>query len=356
MLTQPIHTVYGGAHLFRRDTRDKLGRIAWRTFVEHQALLPVSEEIRARVRQKLLTKPVEDLRIDFEDGYGFRAQEEEDGHAVNAAKEVATGLKEGTLPALLGIRTKPLEPHSRERALRTLRLFFDTLHGDVPPHFVVALPKVRTPEQLSELCAAVPDVAVEIMCETPQALGNLNAICEAGQGRCRAVHFGPYDFTASCGVLASGLRHPLCDHARNAMLVSLAGTGLWLSDGPTGTLPTGDAGQVRQAWETQWLDVRHSLATGFYQGWDLHPAQIPLRCAAVFSFFTEQAPAAGARLRNFIGASAQATRVGAAFDDAATALGLRLLFLRGLHCGAFTEEDVKAHTGLAPVELETLRF
>ena len=34
-------------------------------------------------------------------------------------------------------------------------------------------------------------------------------------------------------------------------------------------------------------DVRHSLRHAYYQGWDLHPAQLPTRYAAVYSFFLE---------------------------------------------------------------------
>jgi len=60
-----------------------------------------------RVLEKLKREPVEDFRIDFEDGYGNRPDAEEDGHAESAALEVARGMQEGSLPPFIGIRIKP---------------------------------------------------------------------------------------------------------------------------------------------------------------------------------------------------------------------------------------------------------
>src|SRR5687768_3734442 len=78
---QPIHTVYGGAHLFKADTAARLGATALRVLEEHapdpQTLASVldispeaAERVHARVRDKLMHEPVEDFRLDFEDGYG----------------------------------------------------------------------------------------------------------------------------------------------------------------------------------------------------------------------------------------------------------------------------------------------
>src|SRR5215813_2388081 len=108
MLTQPTHTVYGGAHLFRHNVTAKLGRIALDTLHLYSDLIAVSDSVITRVEAKLKREPVEDLRIDFEDGYGIRGDEEEDRHAAAAAGEVASGLEAGTLPAYTGIRIKPL--------------------------------------------------------------------------------------------------------------------------------------------------------------------------------------------------------------------------------------------------------
>lgn len=329
---QPIHTVYGGAHLFRHDVAAKLGRIALRALDEHRDLIPASPEILEAVEQKLRRDAVEDFRIDFEDGYGYRSDDEEDKHAEAAAEEVLRGMDAGTLPARLGIRIKALTRESRARAIRTLDCFFDTLRGEVPDGFVVCLPKASTPEQVAEFQGIVSEwgeeLAIELMVETPEALRSLNEFVDAAGPRCRAVHFGPYDFTASCGIVASaqGLRHPLCDYARNTMIVALAGRGIWLSDGPTATLPTGTRDEIAHAWRLQWDDVRHALACGFYQGWDLHPAQITLRYAAVFSYFESNLEKMKVRRDNFQNAREQATRVGAAFDDAATARGLDNFF------------------------------
>ena len=90
-----------------------------------------AEKIRARVADKLRREPVEDFRIDFEDGYGNRQDEEEDGHAQSAAKQVALGLDAGTLPPFIGIRIKPLSNELHGRSLRTLDIFVtDVGHGD----------------------------------------------------------------------------------------------------------------------------------------------------------------------------------------------------------------------------------
>ncbi|HUQ94278.1 MAG TPA: hypothetical protein VM120_21540 [Bryobacteraceae bacterium] len=358
---QPVQTLYGGAHRFRHDTAGKLGRHAVRVLEDHHGLLAAGPDLLTRVRAKLQKAAIEDFRIDFEDGYGCRSDDEEDTHAVMAAKEVAQGVKAGTLPQFLGIRCKPFSEQSRTRSLRTLRLFFEAA-GELPRNFTVTLPKVTAEEQVSSLCQALVKldraVSVELMVETPEALRNLRSLVAAAGPRCRGAHFGPYDFTSSCGVMAGsqGLRHPLCTHARNQMVIELAGTGVWLSDGPTSVLPIGAAEQISLAWKTQWDDIRHALSTGFYQGWDLHPAQLPVRYAAIFSFFLDSLPLVSSRLKNFIAQSAQATRIGGTFDDAATAQGLRIFFLRALGCGAITEAELREHSGLSAAELEQLRF
>ena len=113
---------------------------------------------------------------------------------------------------------------------------------------------------------------------------------------------------------------------------------------------------MHRAWKLHYDDVRDSLMRGFYQGWDLHPAQLVTRYAAVFAFFLEGLDAAGARLHNFIGKAAQATLVGSDFDDAATGQGLLNYFLRGINSGAVTEEETAERTGLTIDELRTRSF
>src|SRR6266566_3591172 len=162
---QPVHTVYGGSHLFKSDTTKKLGDLALKalsqyapnatTFAEAIGIDPsVSETVYGRVQEKLKREAVEDFRIDFEDGYGIRADAEEDGHAAQAAQECAKGLKNGTLSPFIGIRIKSLSGELAPRALRTLDIFLTNLGGKLPPNFVVTLPKITAPEQVATLVAA----------------------------------------------------------------------------------------------------------------------------------------------------------------------------------------------------------
>ena len=112
---------------------------------------------------------------------------------------------------------------------------------------------------------------------------------------------------------------------------------------------------MHRAWKIHFDHVRHSLVHAYYQGWDLHPAQLPTRYAAVYSFFLEGLEAASRRLKSFTEKAAQATLLGDVFDDAATGQGLLNFFLRGLGCGAITEEEAAA-TGLSLDEMKTRSF
>jgi citrate lyase beta subunit len=388
---QPIHTVYGGAHLFKADTARRLGATALRVFKEQGpdaetlgsvlGLEPASAtRVHARVIEKLEREPVEDFRLDFEDGYGNRPDAEEDGHAESAAVEVATGAKLGTLPPFVGIRIKNLGHELRERALRTTHLFLERLlketDGRIPPNFVVTLPKITHRGQVGILVDTFTKIEtvyrlppgmlrMELMVETPQSIFDehgavaLPGLIAEGRGRITAAHFGTYDYTASLGITASHqhMRHPACDFARSVMQVALAGTDVWLSDGATNVLPVGtDRGAIHRAWRLHYDDIRHSLTNAFYQGWDLHPAQLVTRYAAVYAFFLESLDAASERLLNFIAKAAQATLVGEVFDDAATGQGLLNYFLRALNCGAVREEEIGKLTGLTLEELRSGSF
>lgn len=388
---QPVHTVYGGAQLFAADTAPKIGAVARRALEQHApdaaALAAVlgwpagtlAARVHERVAAKLAREPVEDFRIDFEDGYGNRPDAEEDGHAVSVAGEVASGLAAGTLPPFIGIRVKPLNEELRERSIRTLDLFLTALlektGGRLPPNFVVTVPKVTIREQVTYVVGALEQLErglglaagalrFELMIETPQIIiasdGTclLPALVQAGAGRVTAAHFGTYDYTAGLSITAAHqrMRHQACDFAKHAMQVSLAGSGVWLSDGSTTMMPVGEREAVHAAWKLHYDDVMHSLAGGFYQGWDLHPAQLVTRYAAVFAFFLSGVDAAGARLRNFVQKAAQATLVGSDFDDAATGQGLLNYFLRGINCGAVSEDETLAMTGLTLAELRGRSF
>ena len=400
---QPVHTVYGGAHLFKSDTAVRLGSLALRsletyapdakTFAEALELPPaLAETIYERVLEKLNREAIEDFRIDFEDGYGTRPDEEEDGHTVIAAEEVAKGLEAGTLPPFIGIRIKTFSEELHVRSIRTLDLFLSTLveatKGRVPENFVVTLPKIVSPAQVSTLADIFDELEprlnlpknslkMEMMVETTQSIinergeANLPQMLDAARGRCVAAHFGTYDYTASCSITAAyqDMLHPACDFARNMMQVCFGGTGIWLSDGATNIMPVAphrgelsaqqqaeNRAVVHRAWKLHYAHIRHSLANAFYQGWDLHPAQLPTRYAAVYTFFLEGLETASERLSNFVAKAAQATLVGDVFDDAATGQGLLNYFLRAINCRALTEQEALDLTGLSLEELRSGSF
>jgi len=439
---QPVHTVYGGAHLFRWDTALRLGQAARQTFASYgsdplrfargiglyedaagaDAAQGTSERLQARferdpeqlrreqpaawlafavherVLKKLEREPVEDYRIDFEDGFGARSDAEEDSAAEAAAREVARGMLEHSLPPFIGIRIKCFNEEWTRRSARTLELFLGTLlaetGGKLPEPFLITLPKVTLPEQpralvrlleLLEQRHQLPPglLKMEIMVELTQAVLGPDGRCplpellRACQGRCFGAHLGTYDFTASCDITAAyqAMRHPLCDLAKGMMVLAYAGTGIFLSDGATNVLPvvphrlSGDgAGQhlsneqvtenfaaIYKAWRLYQGNVRHSLEGAFYQGWDLHPAQLPVRYAATYAFFLEGLAPAAERLSNFIQKAAQATLVGDVFDDAATGQGLLNYFVRAFHCGAITEKEL-GQTGLTLDEFRLRSF
>jgi citrate lyase beta subunit len=350
MPREAVHVVYGGAHLFRAGLAEKLGRAAQRALDTHggQQALGVSTEVFERVLSKLRTDPVEDYRIDFEDGYGYRSDEEEDREAERCAAELTPDVR-------AGVRIKPLSPRSRERALRTLNLFLDRAAGRLPEDFVITLPKADRPEQVAGLVQLTRGLAIELMIETPAAVRDPKSFVDAARGACVAVHFGAYDYLSACGIPLPDqhLLHPACEDARGRMRLALAGTGVRLFDGVTNVLPAGaDTAAVQDAWKLHMRHVRHALAAGFFAGWDVHPAQIPARLAAVYDYFHRHAGQMAARLRNFLDEAAQATRIGSVFDDIATGQGLLTFFVRAWSCGAFAESEVRERTGLA---LEDLR-
>jgi hypothetical protein len=404
---QPVHTVYGGAHLFRSDVARKLGTAALKALDDYapdadalaQAIdiaPAIAARIRPRVVEKLTREPVEDFRIDFEDGFGYRPDAEEDDYALAAAEQVAAGLAEETLPPALGIRIKPLSEELKGRSLRTLDLFLTRLlevsHGRLPTPFAITLPKITSGEQVAALASACDAferlrglaagvLRIELMVETTQSLfaadGTLALLrlADEGGGRVGAAHFGTYDYTAGLAITAAHqhMRHPSCDFAKHVMQVALAGTPVRLVDGATNFLPAGphrgpvngklsegqrreNADVVHRAWRLHMAHIRHSLVGGFYQGWDLHPAQLPTRYAAMYTFFLEGLEAASDRLHNFVSNAARATLVGDIFDDAATGQGLLNYFLRAISCGAISEVEAVEWSGLTLDELRSRSF
>ena len=431
---QPVHTVYGGANLFKSDTCVKMGDIALKSLqtyspdfvtlanileLEGYKKLPdsskkiekltskldaMSEKERRqhpawlaysvynKVIEKLKTEAVEDFRIDFEDGFGNRPDDEEDAAAINAAKELAEGMRNKTISPFIGIRIKPFTEDLKFRGVRTLDLFITTLlantNGQLPANFVVMLPKVVIPEQVSTMVRlfeifekknnlAPGILKMETMVEATQIIMDdegrnpLMKIIRAGEGRLVAAHFGTYDYTASCGITAryQTMAHPVCDFAHHMTKVALGSTGIFLSDGATNVMPVpphrGDKlskkqleenmNSVQRAWKIGYDHTMHSLINGFYQGWDLNPAQLPMRYAATYNFFLGSIDDATYRLKTFIDRAAISTLTGDIFDDAATGQGLLNFFLKAMNCGAIAEEDALA-TGLTIDEIRSRSF
>lgn len=324
---RPVHTVYVGAHLFHAQFAAHWGQLALQALKMYapdaRALAAVvdhacDDDVYARVQDKLGREPIEDLRIDFEDGFGQRSDEEEDSAARAAAAELAGDITRPLAPGSRGVRIKVLSGERASRGARTLELFLTSFverSGDtLPTPFAVTLPKVASVQQVTNLVRLLEGLearlhldsgalTVELMVETPKAImdsdgrGPLPELVAAARGRCRGVHFGVYDYSAALGIAPAhhGLRHPACDHARHVMQVALAGTGVELSAGSTNVLPVPPSENVVRAWRLHFDDVRHSLVNGFYHGWDLHPAQLVTRYAAVFTFFMESLKAGAPR-------------------------------------------------------------
>lgn len=364
---QPVHTVYVPADRFCATTPAAWGGAALELLDRHGPLAGalsglidgVDAQVEELVRAKLAAEPVEDLRIDIEDGYGAPADDVEDADVRAAANALARAVTEGTAPRFVGIRMKSLEQATRRRGVRSLDLFLDTLLEWValPGGFRVTLPKVTSLAQVEamvELCAALeqtyrlPGLRFELQVETPQAVLGADGtalvarMLHASAGRCAGLHYGTYDYSAALGVAAAhqSMEHPVADHAKAVMLVAAAGTGVPVCDGSTNVVPVGGRAEVREAWALHARLVRRSLERGLYQGWDLHPGQLPTRYAATFAFFRAGLPAAAGRLRAY-----RERRSAGVLDEPATAAALTGFLLRAVHCGAATAGEVTALAG-----------
>lgn len=404
---QPIHTLYGGANLFKSDSIKKMSSLALKSFNEYMPnhnvlsdLLSINdfnlaEIIYKKVYEKLKNEAVEDFRIDFEDGFGHRTQEEEDKTAMFTAEQLALAMEQKILSPFIGIRIKSITEELKNRSIKTLNIFLSTLlektNNKLPENFVITLPKVTNIEQVLILDKALEIIEekrnieknilkIEIMIESTESVFDQNGnsklikLVNASKERCRGVHFGAYDYTASCDITSTyqTMKHPACDFIRNIIKVSLANTNIWLSDGATNIMPIGkyryksieelsneqlqeNTNIVHNAWKLHSENIKHAFVNGYYQGWDLHPAQIPIRYATCYLFFLQGLNEASKRLKNFIEKTAQATLVGDIFDDAATGQGLLNYFLRALSCGAINESEL-IETGLSIDEIQTRSF
>jgi len=363
---QPVQTFYEGAHLFKAESAKNFALLANKsltdfapdfvsfanalglkdadslpdnnaaidallTEIQNNGIDPKNSavwlawRVYAQVKKKLEREAVEDFRLDYEDGFGIHPDEKEDAVAVQGAKEVADGMKQNILPPFIGIRIKPFNSEFVERSVRTLNIFVSTLleetGGVLPENFVVTLPKVEIPEQAAALVKVFEvleadsvlnsgELKMEIMIETTQSVFNADGevtarkIANAAGHRCVGAHFGTYDYTASCDLIAAyqTMDNEVCDFARQVMKVAFGGSGIFLSDGATNIIPLAphhgenlsalqiseNLENVHRSWKLSYGHIRHSLANAFYQGWDLHPAQLPVRYAANAAFFLEQ--------------------------------------------------------------------
>ncbi|MFI6288271.1 DUF6986 family protein [Streptomyces sp. NPDC051018] len=383
---RPVHTVYVPGDVYGADTVRSWGDRALAALDEHApdaasfaaALgLPedLAEPVHTRVRAKLEREPVEDLRIDFEDGYGGRTDADEDSHAARAARlvneargEAAGRPDAGTAAPYTGIRMKCLEADVRDRGIRTLDIFLTGLMqgGGLPGGLVLTLPKVTYAEQVTAMVRLLEEfekahgldagrIVFEIQIETSQAIlaadgtATVARMIQAAKGRATGLHYGTFDYSAALGVSAAyqSSDHPVADHAKAVMQVAAAGTGVRVCDGSTNVLPVGPTDRVHEAWRLHYGLTRRALARAYYQGWDMHPAHLPTRYAAVFAFYREGLDRAAARLAAYAGRTG-----GDVMDEPATARALSGYLLRGLDCGALDPAEVTGLTGLTRTELE----
>lgn len=387
---QPVHTVYVPADRFTADLTQRWGAAARRTLDAHaptpQAFAEVldlgrlesyplaMDGVWPQVLHKLETEPIEDLRIDLEDGYGVRDDDTEDRDVVVAARALVEAAGLGTAPPYCGIRFRSLEAATRRRGLRTLDLFLGALleAGDLPAGWVVTVPKVTSVEQVHAMVEAcsrlekaygLPErrLRFEIQIETAQSIlaydgtALVTRLVHESDGRCTGLHFGTYDYTAALGIgpMHQAMDHPAAEHAKNVMALAAAGTGVRLSDGSSNVLPVGATQVVHHAWALHARMVRRSLERGFYQGWDLHPAQLPTRFAATYLFFRDDIDSIGSRLASYLGRARHAGD-GQYLDEPATAQALAAFLLRGIRCGAVGPDDATSMTRADVATLERL--
>lgn len=323
---------------------------------------------------KLEREPIEDLRVDAEDGYrGTR--EAEDADVLAAAAALASDVRAGGAPPFVGLRAKCLEGPVRARGLRSLDLFLGALVDGVGgpagldgTELLITLPKITDVAQVEAMTTVLDALeaaygfpagrlGLELQVETPQAVlgedgrATLAPMVHAAGSRCRGLHYGTYDYSGSLGIAAAhqSSDHPAADHAKATMQLAVSGTRANAVDGSTNVLPVGSRDEVHSAWRLHAGLVLRALERGFYQGWDLHPAQLVTRYVATYAFFRRAMPAAASRLRAYV-----AQVDGGVLDEPATAKALASVLIRGLDCGAVRDTEITAATDLDRAALEAL--
>ncbi len=403
----PVHVLYGGAHLFSEATFAKIARMSQEAFqfaapdagtlnklVGGDWSTEFSSAIFSRVSKKMIREPLEDYRVDFEDGYGVRTDDEEDRHAKAAAVTMVKLAEAEHTPRVMGIRIKPLSTAGMRRSLRTLSLFVTQFAEESAvasavesaansgrqtsasgskrsrlKFMMVTLPKVTSPEQVTTLVDILDAFEknfhlgagffrVEILIESPEAFLSVDgtiplpSFVAAARGRCQSLHFGIYDFTSSLGIGSAGqeIDHLSCDFARMwIQIVAGLAPGLGLSDGIINRLPmspkensSAALADYHDAWRYNYKQMMRSLTLGYYQGWDLHPSQLPIRHIANHVFILQEFDSAAARLKVFVERASQASLSGGLFDDRASVLGLLNFFERATASGVLSRSEVEA--------------
>lgn len=403
---QPVHTVYVPAHLMTGEKRDPQIARTWgdaaRAALESYGSatdlaleLGVPEQDAATVGAltvaKLQREPIEDLRIDFEDGFTQRGvpaadrDADEDARAAEAADILADWLDTDAdgdrpryAPAFAGIRFKSFDPAVRDRGLRTLVIVLGGLArrgvlkkvlADDPRALRLTLPKVQHHSQVEtfveileqlEETFGVPEstrIPFEVQVETPQAIVGTRGEAEparilaAGQGRILSLHYGTYDYSASLGVDAAeqSMEHPVADHAKDVLQVATTAVGVELSDGSTNRIPVGSPEQILDGWRIHHRLVTRHLRRAVRQGWDLHAHQLVTRHLATIAYFRASWEVSAERLRDYV--AGDETRW---MDEPATAKAMSGYLLRAHACGAVTDEEL-ATTGVSPEALHTLQ-
>jgi len=219
-----VHTVSVHADRYSATTVSDWGREALAALDAHggtpeqladAAGMPVevTSVVYPLVRLKLETEPIEDLRIDFEDGFGHRPDAEEDVAAVAAARALARSVDDGNAAPFHGIRFKSFERPTRSRGLATLVGFVDRLlsSGGRLDGFVVTLPKVTSVAQVEAMAVACDRIEgahglsrgtlrFEIQVETPQSIlgpdgtALVARMIQAAPERVSGLHYGTYDY------------------------------------------------------------------------------------------------------------------------------------------------------------------
>lgn len=432
---QPVHTYTCGGHQFRHDTHLRVGEAGLDAFqryapdcivlartlqmLGHETLpedpglvddllsrleadaWKVGQELPAawlahivyvRVLLKLEREPVEDLRIDFDEAFGVRDDDEEDATAASAAVHTARAMRSKRFPPFFGIRTKPLDAHFGARAARTLDVYLSTLldnsDGSLPPDFIITVPgisEVRQVQALVSLLAAFESTSrlprgslrIELAVEHARALigadgrVRLPELLAAAGGRCRGVVLGGHEIAASVGLppRLHALSHPTVSFARQLLVAALAGRGPALSDGVTVLLPIpphsggqlapwqarANAMVVHEAWRESYANVRAALDVGLFQGQDAHAGQLAPRYAATFAYFLQNLRGVTARLGACLQEAAQAAvQIGHPVDVGGAQALLQFL-ARGLACGALLPHEVE-ESGLTVDEVRSGSF